>query len=113
MWLANDQASGEFVGRAGLWEEYGWPGTEVAWTIRRDRWGLGFATEGAAAALEFAFSVLDREQVISIIHPENAASIRVAEKLGLTFAEFQERQGQPRNIYAITRHEWTSRTAIG
>jgi RimJ/RimL family protein N-acetyltransferase len=110
MWLAHDRVTGEFVGRAGLYEEYGWPGLEVAWTIRRNRWGEGLATEGGAAALEFAFDVVGRDRVISIIHPENAASVRVAEKLGLRLAEFQQRHGEPRNIYAISRAEWEART---
>lgn len=45
MWAVEDRASGEFVGRAGLYEQDGWPGTEVAWSIRRDRWNEGLATE--------------------------------------------------------------------
>jgi len=113
MWIARDRATGDFVGRAGLYEEHGWPDIEVAWTIRRDRWGHGYATEGGAAALEFAFTQLvrPRDRVISIIHPENAASIRVAEKLGLTFAEGPvDRDGEPRNIYEITRESWEKQT---
>jgi RimJ/RimL family protein N-acetyltransferase len=92
-----------------LYEEYGWPGLEVAWTIRRDRWGEGLATEGGAAALEFAFDMVGRDQAISIIHPDNAPSIRVAEKLGLTFAEFHDRSGEPRNVYAVSRSTWEAR----
>jgi RimJ/RimL family protein N-acetyltransferase len=113
MWLAHDRATGEFIGRIGLYEEHGWPGIEVAWTIRRDRWGEGLATEGGAAALEFAFDVVGRDRVISIIHPDNGPSIRVAEKLGLAFAEHRPdmHDGKPRDIYAISRAEWESRPA--
>lgn len=103
MWIAEERATGEFLGRAGLYEEHGWPGLEVAWTIRHDRWKEGFATEGGAAALEYGFTHLHRDRVISIIHPDNTASIRVAHKLGLTVAQQTERQGQPRDIYAINR----------
>lgn len=107
MWLAHDRVTGEFIGRMGLYEEYGWPALEVAWTVRQDRWGQGYATEGAAAAAEYAFTVLGRDRLISIIHPENAASIRVAEKLGAHLAEGPvDRGGQPRNIYAIDRKSW-------
>jgi RimJ/RimL family protein N-acetyltransferase len=103
MWIVQERSTGQFLGRAGLYEEHGWPGLEVAWTIRRDRWGEGFATEGGAAALEYAFKELHRDRVISIIHPDNTASNRVAEKLGLTVAERTERHGQPRNIWASSR----------
>ncbi|KLL11547.1 MULTISPECIES: GNAT family N-acetyltransferase [Protofrankia] len=107
MWIIEDRVTGEFLGRAGLYEEHGWPDIEVAWTVRRDQWGRGIATEGARAALEFAFVEAGRDRVISIIHPKNAASIRVAEKLGLTLAEGPvDRGGEPRNIYAISREEW-------
>ncbi|CAJ63680.1 MULTISPECIES: GNAT family N-acetyltransferase [Frankia] len=111
MWLAHERATGEFIGRAGLYREYGWPGLEAAWTIRPQRWGEGFATEGGAAAVEYAFTGLRADRVISIIHPENAASIRVAVKLGMTFAEATERNGQPRHIYAISRPDWRPSTA--
>nr|WP_284346964.1 GNAT family N-acetyltransferase [Frankia sp. Cppng1_Ct_nod] len=63
-----------------------------------------------SAALDNSFRVLKRERVISIIHPENAASIRVAEKLGLRLAETAERGGQPRSIYATTHDDWAGRT---
>ncbi|WP_462203472.1 GNAT family N-acetyltransferase, partial [Frankia sp. CcWB3] len=110
MWIIEDRETGAFLGRAGLYEEYGWPDIEVAWTVRRDRWGQGIATEGGAAALEFAFTETNRNRVISIIHPENTSSIRVAEKLGLTLAEGPvDRDGEPRNIYAISRAEWENR----
>lgn len=111
MWIAEERATGEFLGRVGLYWEPGWPGVEVAWTIRRDRWGQGFATEGGAAALAYGFSTVNADPIVSIIHPDNAASSRVAEKLGLAVDHFEERGGEPRNIWAITRQEWQARQA--
>ncbi|EIV94552.1 GNAT family N-acetyltransferase [Frankia sp. QA3] len=114
MWIIEERRTGEFLGRVGLYEEPGWPGCEVAWTVRRDRWGEGIASEGATAAVEFAFTEAGRERLISIIHPENIGSIRVAEKLGLTLAEGPiDRDGEPRNIYAITCAEWKRLSAAG
>ncbi len=55
-----------------------------AWRLGRAAWGRGLATEGARAALDFAFTTLDLEEVIAIIHPDNVRSRRVAEKLGMT-----------------------------
>src|SRR5262245_4035062 len=54
----------------------------LGWMLRRAFWGKGYATEGASAALQFAFTRLNQPRVISLIHPDNAASIRVAERLG-------------------------------
>ncbi|CAO5157190.1 Acetyltransferase, ribosomal protein N-acetylase [Frankia sp. AiPs1] len=113
MWIIEELRTGDFLGRVGLYEEPGWPGCEVAWTVRRDRWGEGIATEGARAAVEFAFTEIGRDRLISIIHPENRASIRVAEKLGLGLAEGPvDRDGQPRNIYALARTDWEKNQAV-
>jgi RimJ/RimL family protein N-acetyltransferase len=59
------------------------PATEVGWRIGRDRWGRGYAPEAARAVLGFAFGELGLDRVVSCIHSENAASVRVAEKLGM------------------------------
>src|SRR5262249_35538589 len=69
------------VGRIGFWNPEGWPGFEIGWMLRRSFWGRGYATEGAQRALEYAYTELQQPQVISLIHPENAASIRVAQRL--------------------------------
>jgi RimJ/RimL family protein N-acetyltransferase len=50
--------------------------------IARSCRGRGYAPEAAAAALRYAREVLGKERVISLIRPANAASIRVAEKIG-------------------------------
>jgi RimJ/RimL family protein N-acetyltransferase len=59
------------------------PATEVGWRIGRDRWGRGYAPEAARAVVGFAFGELGLDRVVSCIHTENAASVRVAEKLGM------------------------------
>lgn len=82
MWAAQERATGALVGRIGFFRPEGWPGFELGWMLARAYWGRGLATEGARAALAHAFTRLGREHVISLIHPANHASIRVAERLG-------------------------------
>jgi RimJ/RimL family protein N-acetyltransferase len=60
------------------------PAVEAGWLLARSHWGRGYATEAAVASLAFGFDELGLERIISIIYPANAASIRVAEKLGMT-----------------------------
>jgi RimJ/RimL family protein N-acetyltransferase len=60
------------------------PAVEVGWRVARDRWGRGYAPEAARAVIGFAFGDLGLDRVVSCIHTENAASVRVAEKLGMT-----------------------------
>jgi len=103
MWAVTEHASDAVVGRVGFFEPEGWPGFEIGWTIARPAWGRGYATECAREALAFAFGTLGRREAISVIHPGNAASIRVARKIGEAFDREQLVNGQPRHIYAVRR----------
>jgi RimJ/RimL family protein N-acetyltransferase len=83
IWAAEEKATGVFVGRIGLHFPEGWPGLEVGWVLDRSHWGRGLATEGGRAAMQYAFDRLGIDHIVSVIHPENRPSIRVAEKLGM------------------------------
>jgi RimJ/RimL family protein N-acetyltransferase len=104
-WAVERTADGAFLGRAGLWspEVSGWPGIEIGWTFSRQAWGHGYATEAAGAAMRWAWAVAGVPRLISVIHPENSASKRVAERLGLTFLREEELSGQLLSIFGIER----------
>jgi RimJ/RimL family protein N-acetyltransferase len=96
----------------GPWRPEGWPGTEVGWGLVRDAWGKGYATEGAAAAIDWAFDTLGWTEVIHTIEPANAPSIAVALRLG------SQRVGEGRlpppmnvdvDLYGQTRQQWRAR----
>lgn len=57
---------------------------EIGWRLARTAWGHGYATEAATAARDDAFGRLDLAELISVIHPENLRSQRLATKLGMT-----------------------------
>jgi RimJ/RimL family protein N-acetyltransferase len=82
VWVAEEIASGEFVGIVGFWEPAAWPGFELAYHLARRHWGKGYATEAGKIALAHAFMVWQRDRVISFINPKNLPSIRVAERIG-------------------------------
>lgn len=82
MFSVIEKATGEWVGRVGPWQPEGWPGTEVGWSIVRDRWGRGYAPEAAIAAIDWSFDHLGWSEVIHTIAPENTNSSAVAAKLG-------------------------------
>jgi RimJ/RimL family protein N-acetyltransferase len=56
--------------------------TELGWTMAQKHWGHGYATEAALAARDWAYGERGVDRIISLIAPDNARSIRVAEKLG-------------------------------
>jgi RimJ/RimL family protein N-acetyltransferase len=82
MFSVIEKRSGRWIGRLGPWQPEGWPGHEIGWAIARDCWGMGYATEGAIAATNWAFDHLGWTEVIHAIDPENVPSQRVAERLG-------------------------------
>ncbi len=93
----------KFVGRIGLHFPEGWPDLEVGWALDPAVWGRGLATEGARTALAQAATVLGRPDPVSAIHPDNAASIRVAEKLGARLERRMVLRGEEVVIY---RHRY-------
>ena len=103
LWAIEEKLSGHFVGRIGFLNPEGWPGFEIGWTLGREFWGKGYATEGARRALEYAFEDLDKDHVISLIHPENQASIAVAKRLGEKLEGKAEIMGIQVLVYGIDR----------
>jgi RimJ/RimL family protein N-acetyltransferase len=105
-WAVEEKRSGELIGRMGFLNPQGWPGFEVGWMLAQECWGKGYASEGARRMLEHAFEEMDREHVISLIHPENRGSIRVAEKMGEKVEGRTEVLGIPVLIYGVSRETW-------
>jgi RimJ/RimL family protein N-acetyltransferase len=103
LWAVEERESGLLAGRVGCWRPEGWPGLEVGWTLRREFWGKGYATEAARSALDYAFCALDQPHVISLIHPENARSIHVALRLGMQLERRTELLGREALVYGIDR----------
>ena len=102
-WTVVERATGQVVGRVGLWYPEGWPGVELGWIIRRERWGQGFASEAARAALDWTWQHVDADHIISIIQPDNHRSIRVAEKIGETPEGTEMVNGVESVVYGICR----------
>ncbi len=106
VWAVEEKSSKRLIGRTGFMNPAGWPGFELGWTLARDSWGKGYATEGARRALAYAFTEMDRDHVISCIAPANVASINVAERLGEKVEGKTELMGNEVLIYGISRDEW-------
>ncbi len=84
----------------------------MAWRLDRSSWGRGFATEGALASIRYGFEELGLERVISIMLPENIASRRVIEKLGLMFRGEAHWRGFDVIRYDVGRREWETKDRI-
>ncbi|MGH2429262.1 MAG: GNAT family N-acetyltransferase [Candidatus Limnocylindria bacterium] len=84
LWAMDERDGDSLVGVAGLlWVEGHGPEVEVAYVLRRDRWGRGYATEAARAALDVGLGPLGHERIVALSYPENVASQRVMAKVGM------------------------------
>jgi RimJ/RimL family protein N-acetyltransferase len=106
MWAVEERASGHLIGRIGFFNPEGWPGFELGWMLGRAYWGQGFATEGARVALAYGFRELQQTHIISMIRPQNIASIRVAERLGERLEGRVEVMGSTALVYGIGCADW-------
>lgn len=108
---AERKADRTFVGQIGLlhWQDVdAREDVEVAYMLRRDRWGAGYASEAARACRDWAFANLNVDRVVSFIAVKNEPSIAVAERNGMRSLKRldENRFNTPILIYGITRETW-------
>ncbi|MDQ4098054.1 MAG: GNAT family N-acetyltransferase [Actinomycetota bacterium] len=115
LWAAELKAEGTLIGFVGLavptWLPAVLPAVEVGWRLQPDQWGRGLATEGGRASLRHGFDTLRLDRIISIFMPDNVASGRVMDKLGMrTFTTTEDPNlGVPLEVREITRSAWRAK----
>jgi ribosomal-protein-alanine N-acetyltransferase len=102
-WIVIDKATGIPIGDSGLVLEEETGEVHVGYKIARSSWGRGFATEAAQEWVRQGFEELDLRRIAAFIHPENAASIRVVQKLKFSFCTHRCEAGIDWNVYELTR----------
>ena len=78
---------------------------ELGFRFARQQWGKGYATEAARAIVRYAFESTEIQRVIAVVDPHNLASVRVLEKLGMSFHELVMFDGYdyPDKVYAVDK----------
>ena len=99
-WGVWERETGELVGDCSLHFDHGFQEWELSYGFRRDRWGLGYATEAARACVSYGFEKLGVEKIVADVEPGKVDSMRVLEKCG--FARVAELE-DGRLFYAVTR----------
>jgi RimJ/RimL family protein N-acetyltransferase len=88
LWAVEIDGVAPFCGYVGLsvprFEAHFTPCVEVGWRLAPQYWGHGYATEGARAAVAWAFETLRLNEIVSFTVPDNKRSRRVMEKVGMT-----------------------------
>ena len=75
------------------------PDIEIGWRLPRAFWGQGIASEAARAVHTHARGVVARDELVALIHPDNAGSIGVASKLGFERAGSRDAYGTTFDLY--------------
>jgi len=97
------------------------PAVEVGWRLARDAWGNGYATEGAQAALHFAFDELALDEVVAMSVVPNTPSHRVMDRIGMIrddSADFdhprvpQDWALKRHILHRIPRSTWAKKSAL-
>jgi RimJ/RimL family protein N-acetyltransferase len=109
LWAVIEKAGAEFTGFCGLQYLDNTLEIEVGYRLAKRFWGMGFATEAASASLRFGFEELAVDRIVAVVQPENVASCRVVEKIGLRYVKDAHFYQSDVKYYAITRAEYGPR----
>jgi ribosomal-protein-alanine N-acetyltransferase len=107
IWAVTGRQDGQFIGQCGLnyLTENG--EVEVDYALAQPYWGQGIATEAARAALDFGFRLIPPlQKIIALAVPENLASRRVMEHLGMSYTREADYFGLHLVWYEITRQAY-------
>jgi len=113
VWAIEETGTGAFVGQAGLAAMDRTSDVEVLYAIARRFWGLGYAREAARAALRFGFETVGLDRIVGYVVPDNAASARVLEAVGLRFTGDTTYNGFTVRAFAIEAADWRADGAPG
>ncbi len=96
------KSSLEIIGYTGL-NPYLPKQPELEWQFGAPYWGRGYATEIGKAVIEAAFASTDIVRIYGMVNPQNKASMRVMEKIGMTCLGLKDFRGERDMFYKIER----------
>jgi len=98
--------TGEMIGSAGLQPLDGTDDIEVGYSLVKEFWGKGIGTEAARAWLEHGFRDHGLDRIVAIAVPENIASRRIMEKLGMHYEKTEFHYDAECAFYSISKDEF-------
>ena len=122
-WIARERTSSRVIGFVGIsvpmFLPEILPAVEVGWRFDPSVWGMGFASEGARAALKEGFHTLGLDEICSVPQADNPASSRVCDRIGMrlerevTIPANSRRRELKALLYKMTRAQWRAALEAG
>ncbi len=102
-WAMREKASGDIVGAGCLQHLANQDGAplEIGWRLNANHHGKGYATEAAQAIIQFAVEHIGANYLVAVADPENAASQRVMQRLGMTYKAIEQHYDVPCVVYEL------------
>jgi [ribosomal protein S5]-alanine N-acetyltransferase len=108
LWAVFRRSDGRLIGQCGLARLRTTGETTLGYTLAQDCWGNGYATETTIAWVNHGFGRLKLDRIVAAVKPDNLASLRVLDKLGMSFERVDTFYGCPCSYYAIDRDQWNA-----
>jgi RimJ/RimL family protein N-acetyltransferase len=103
VWAVVERQTGDVIGDAGFGILEPTGDVELGYTLARAYWGRGYATEAAAACLEAGLAHIAAPRIVAVVDEANQASLRVAERIGMSRTGTIEVHGRPHVLFAAQR----------
>ncbi|NHQ87396.1 GNAT family N-acetyltransferase [Iodobacter sp. HSC-16F04] len=82
---------------------------EIGWRLRKDKWGLGYASEAAQAMAAFAFDKLEADSLYAVCHQDNHGSAHVMKKLGMQYRGTEHWYEMDTAVWSMDKAAWRAK----
>jgi ribosomal-protein-alanine N-acetyltransferase len=112
MWALVHKIDRKMIGRCGLAFLDKTPEVELGYALDKVYWNQGLATEASFASLNYGFEILKLERIVAIARPENIASQRVMQKVGMKYEKNAHYYETDVVYYSISRETHQSKVVV-
>ncbi|MBU7582310.1 MAG: GNAT family N-acetyltransferase [Nostoc sp. TH1S01] len=109
MWAVVHKDNGKLIGRCGLGFLENTPEVELGYVFDKSYWNMGIGTEAATATINYGFAEAKLNRIVAIAHPENIASVRVIQKVGMKYEKNAHFYNVDVVYYALNQEAWQLR----
>ncbi len=109
IWATTLKNGNSFVGASGLVHYDNTTEVEVGYRFLKQYWNQGYATEASVGLLKYGFETLHLTKIVSSTHPDNIASRRVLEKIGMKYVDHRIQYGCEQAYYEIRAEDYRER----